>query len=243
MKNSSEEYRCERKQRGVKSAALSVGGVCVSVNKWRKYLTRGKHWVKPSQGDCLGIGDVNLCAQLWTLLNVSIKLHCKCKVERNLKAKRDIFLRICRIWTKRYLITSQTRVKRVSWIHHQTIFTGYTIWCIRLTGWRPAIAFLYLFLFHSLLRLISFLSQKQKSIEREREEGNEIGKKGEWTKEDLNGKMNFTLGLGWWVTPDKIFNVFQVSSLPQARKSTASLKLSAKSPDNVIGLSLFTSYL
>ena len=31
------------------------------------------------------------------------------------------FLRFCRTWTKRYLITSQTRVKRVSRIHHRTI--------------------------------------------------------------------------------------------------------------------------
>ena len=34
------------------------------------------------------------------------------------------------------------------------------------SGWRPAIAFLYLFLFHSLLRLTSFLSQnKNKDVE------------------------------------------------------------------------------
>ena len=30
-----------------------------------------------------------------------------------------IFLRFSRTWTKRYLITSQTRVKRVSWIYHR----------------------------------------------------------------------------------------------------------------------------
>ena len=56
----------------------------------------------------------------------------------------QIFFWFCRTWTKRYLITSQTRVKRVSRIHHRTIL---------------AIAFLYLFLFHSLLCLTSFLSQ------------------------------------------------------------------------------------
>ena len=33
----------------------------------------------------------------------------------------QLFLRFCRTWTKRYLITSQTRVKRVSRIHHRTI--------------------------------------------------------------------------------------------------------------------------
>ena len=38
------------------------------------------------------------------------------------------FFWFCRTWTKRYLITSQTRVKRVSRIHHRTI-----LWCIRLT--------------------------------------------------------------------------------------------------------------
>ena len=32
------------------------------------------------------------------------------------------------------------------------------------SGWRPAIAFLYLFLFHSLLRLTSFLSQNKNPI-------------------------------------------------------------------------------
>ena len=34
------------------------------------------------------------------------------------------FLWFCRTWTKRYLITSQTRVKRVSRIHHRTILIG-----------------------------------------------------------------------------------------------------------------------
>ena len=38
------------------------------------------------------------------------------------------------------------------------------------SGWRLAIAFLYLFLFHSLLRLTSFLSQN-KNERQEREEG------------------------------------------------------------------------
>ena len=36
----------------------------------------------------------------------------------------------------------------------------------RLSGWRPAIAFLYLFLFHSLLRLTSFLSQNKNNHKR-----------------------------------------------------------------------------
>ena len=40
------------------------------------------------------------------------------------------FFWFCRTWTKRYLITSQTRVKRVSRIHHRTILSR---WCIRLT--------------------------------------------------------------------------------------------------------------
>ena len=34
------------------------------------------------------------------------------------------FLWFCRTWTKRYLITSQTRVKRVSRIHHRIILIG-----------------------------------------------------------------------------------------------------------------------
>ena len=34
------------------------------------------------------------------------------------------FLWFCRTWTKRYLITSQTRVKRVSRIHHRAILIG-----------------------------------------------------------------------------------------------------------------------
>ena len=36
---------------------------------------------------------------------------------------KSLFLRFCRTWSKRYLITSQTRVKRVSRIHHRTILT------------------------------------------------------------------------------------------------------------------------
>ena len=34
------------------------------------------------------------------------------------------FFFFCRTWTKRFLITSQTRVKRVSRIHHRTILDG-----------------------------------------------------------------------------------------------------------------------
>ena len=33
----------------------------------------------------------------------------------------QIFLRCCQLWTKRYLITSQARVKSVSRIHHRSI--------------------------------------------------------------------------------------------------------------------------
>ena len=36
------------------------------------------------------------------------------------------FFNFCRTWTKRYLITSQTRVKRVSRIHHRTILGGWS---------------------------------------------------------------------------------------------------------------------
>ena len=47
---------------------------------------------------------------------------------------RKVFFWFCRTWTKRYLITSQTRVKRVSRIHHRTILKVRMVrWCIRLT--------------------------------------------------------------------------------------------------------------
>ena len=42
---------------------------------------------------------------------------------------RKVFFWFCRTWTKRYLITSQTRVKRVSRIHHRTILMMVR-WCI-----------------------------------------------------------------------------------------------------------------
>ena len=45
---------------------------------------------------------------------------------------RKVFFEIFRTWTKRYLITSQTRVKRISRIHHQTIFIKMVRWSIRL---------------------------------------------------------------------------------------------------------------
>ena len=59
--------------------------------------------------------------------------------ERRLRAAnpKSLFLRFCRTWTKRYLITSQTRVKRVSQIHHRTILRWMVRrmirWSIRLT--------------------------------------------------------------------------------------------------------------
>ena len=69
---------------------------------------------------------------------------------------------------KHYLITLQTRIKRVSRIHHRTIPKGWSGGVQNLkkkkkdfSGRRPAITFLYLFLFHSLLRFTSFLSQKK----------------------------------------------------------------------------------
>ena len=37
------------------------------------------------------------------------------------------YLWFCRTWSKRYLITSQTRVKRVSRIHHRTILIGLAV--------------------------------------------------------------------------------------------------------------------
>ena len=46
---------------------------------------------------------------------------------------RKVFFWLCRTWTKRYLITSQTRVTRVSRIHHRTVLRTVR-WCIRLTS-------------------------------------------------------------------------------------------------------------
>ena len=112
------------------------------------------------------------------------------------------FWKFCRTWTKRYLVTSQTRVKRVSRIHPSVRWvyirlTRLTLVCkvrwvypanaltlvcevIRyrlvqvrqnlkkkkkdFSGWQPAIAFLYPFLFHFLLCLISFCSQNKNHV-------------------------------------------------------------------------------
>ena len=61
------------------------------------------------------------------LENLSLVKKCTwrlvCKARNYLSHLHSIFLRFCRTWTKRYLITSQTRVKRLSRIHHQTILT------------------------------------------------------------------------------------------------------------------------
>ena len=59
-----------------------------------------------------------------------------CRYVDRTRAYHGFFLRFCRTWTKRYLITSQTRVKRVRQIHHRTIFDllrKMVRWCIRLT--------------------------------------------------------------------------------------------------------------
>ena len=52
---------------------------------------------------------------------------------------RKVSFWFCRTWTKRYLITSQTRVKRDSQIHHRTI-----LWpvCIQVTIWSLKCDFL-----------------------------------------------------------------------------------------------------
>ena len=98
----------------------------------------------------------------------------------------DIFLHLrSETWTQ--WTVEAARVK----VHHRPYSLRMVRWCIRLTrltlvceviryrlvqvrqnlkkkdfsGWRPAIAFLYFFLFHSLLRLTSFLSQyKNKNL-------------------------------------------------------------------------------
>ena len=95
----------------------------------------------------------------------------------------DIFLHLrSETWTKWTIEAARVKV------HHRPYSFRMVWWCIRLTrltlvceviryhlvqvrqlkskkdfsGWRPTIAFLYLFLFHSLLRLTSFLSQYKK---------------------------------------------------------------------------------
>ena len=125
------------------------------------------------------------------------------------------FLRFCWTWTKRYLITSQTRVKHVSQIHHRTILRMVR-WCSRLTrltfvcevrryrlvqdkisnektsGWQPAIAFLYLFLFHSLLCLTFFLSR---------------------TKISFNKQQEFWLQMVWFLRPRLFFLQFTATCI------------------------------
>ena len=75
------------------------------------------------------------------------------------------FLSFCRTWTKRYLITSQTRVKHISRIHHRTI--------IKISkkkdfsGWRPAHNRLSLSLplsFSSSSYFLSFSKQKMNTL-------------------------------------------------------------------------------
>ena len=64
-------------------------------------------------------------------------------------------LRFCQTWNKRYLImlTLVCEVIKYRLVQVQNLQD--------FSGWRPAIAFLYLFLFHSFLRLTSFLSQNK----------------------------------------------------------------------------------
>ena len=77
---------------------------------------------------------------LWHLVSKNLVSQAIWPRKPEMNAPR--FFWFCRTWTKRYLITSQTRVKRVSRIHHRTIaLAGYTTgpssrmvrWCIRLT--------------------------------------------------------------------------------------------------------------
>ena len=52
----------------------------------------------------------------YSLSHFSSESSCMAKINVDI-----FFLRFCRTWTKRYLITLQTRVKRVSRTHHRTI--------------------------------------------------------------------------------------------------------------------------
>ena len=74
-----------------------------------------------------------------------------------------LFLRFCRTWTKRMVLwcirlTCLTLVCEV--IRYRLVQVRQNLKKKkRLSSWWPAVAFLYLFLFHSLLRLTSFPSQ------------------------------------------------------------------------------------
>ena len=63
-----------------------------------------------------------LCGSGWAyILMSSLPQLQPCTTDQNVSKLTNLFLRFCRTWTKRYLITSQTKVKRVSRIHHRTI--------------------------------------------------------------------------------------------------------------------------
>ena len=69
----------------------------------------------------------NRIAWLWLKIRWAVRWGKLPKQTNGCLWKNKTFLRFCRTWTKRYLITSQTqtRVKRVSRMHHLTILAIY----------------------------------------------------------------------------------------------------------------------
>ena len=69
-----------------------------------------------------------------------------------------------------YVLSGHCSRQQISVIYERVLILGFTFFFLNrkeksqkdFSGWRPAIAFLYLVLFHSLLRLTSFLSQNEK---------------------------------------------------------------------------------
>ena len=74
----------------------------IEKKNWSKLVTHLISLTKLRKGRKKGIGSEALVVEHGTFFSI-------------------IFLIFCRTWTKRYLITSQTRVKRVSRIHHRII--------------------------------------------------------------------------------------------------------------------------
>ena len=89
-----------------------------------KKCHRPAHWLAHSIHCCCFVVVV-LLLFLWLLLLLLLLLllSCCCYFVWSLSLLFCLvfFLRFCRTWTKRYLIISQTRIKRVSRIHHRTI--------------------------------------------------------------------------------------------------------------------------
>ena len=102
-------------------------------------------------------------------------LFCEWQNERLVCSEQHWF---CKFWRLLFTFDLRTLVPNLRMVRWCIRLTRLTLVCEviryrlvqvqqnlkkRLSGWRPAITFLYLFLFPSLLRLSSFLSQYKKS--------------------------------------------------------------------------------